>query len=121
MSKKELFPCNCCGQCCRKINEAVENFKILSNRYPELEFDTEFPYSWSESGVCSMLGEDSRCKCYESRPQVCNSSEIFSRMSKAGLIDKETFRKISILSCKWLQGYPIKCSEKTWKIRKKNG
>ena len=68
-----------------------------------------------------MLDDNNRCKCYDSRPQVCNSSLIFDKMSSLGLIDRETFKNISIISCKWLQGYPVKCSEKTWKIRKKNG
>ena len=122
MSKEEeLFPCTCCGQCCRRIDKAVENFKTLSSKYPELNLDTDFPYSWSESGVCSMLDDNNRCKCYDSRPQVCNSSLIFDKMSSLGLIDRETFKNISIISCKWLQGYPVKCSEKTWKRRKING
>ena len=117
LDKDELFPCNCCGQCCRRINKAVENLKTLSNNYPELDIDLEFPYSWSEDGVCSMLDENNKCKCYESRPMICNSSEIFSQLTKLGM-DKETYRRLSILSCKWLQGYPIKCSENTWKIKR---
>ena len=118
LDKEELFPCNCCGQCCRRIDKAVENFKILSTSYPELGLEVEFPYDWSEEGICSMLGEDSKCKCYEIRPMVCNSHEIFNRLSRLGLIDKDTYRRLSVTSCKWLQGYPIKCSEKVWKIRR---
>ena len=121
MSKEELFPCTCCGQCCRKIDKAVENFKILSSKYPELDLDADFPYSWSESGVCSMLDDNNRCKCYDSRPMVCNSNLVFDKLSSLGIINKDDFIKISVESCKYLQGFPIKYTEKTWKIRKKNG
>lgn len=115
---EELFPCTCCGQCCRRINKVVENLKELSVQYPELNIDTDFPYSWSDSGVCEMLDSDNRCKCYESRPMVCDSFKVYEKIKKLG-IKKEDFIKASVFSCKYLQGMPIKCTKDTWKIKRK--
>jgi hypothetical protein len=115
---EELFYCSCCGQCCRKIKTAVDNFKKLCEIYPDLY--EEFPYSWSSSGVCNMLDDNNRCKCYENRPLICDSGRMLKKLQEHGLdINREDFITISLSSCKYLQGYPIKCSEKTWKIKRK--
>ena len=45
MSKEELFLRTCYGQYCRRIDKIMENFKILSSKYPELVLDIDFPQS----------------------------------------------------------------------------
>lgn len=115
---EELFYCSCCGQCCKRINIAVDNFKKFCESYPDLY--EEFPHSWSSFGVCEMLDRDNRCKCYENRPLICDSVRMLDKLQKIGLnISKDDFINISLNSCKYLQGYPIKFSQKTWKIKRK--
>ena len=115
---EELFYCSGCGQCCRHVDKAVGNFKKLCEIYPDLY--EEFPYTWSSSGSCEMLDTDDRCKCYESRPLICDSGRLLTKLQELGLdINREDFITLSLNSCKYLQGYPIKCSDRTWKIKRK--
>lgn len=59
------YPCTQCGCCCRKINTAVENIKIIHPQY-------QFPHTWDETGRCEMLTDDNMCKVYDNRPEICN-------------------------------------------------
>ena len=115
---EDLFYCSGCGQCCRCIDKAVKNYQELCKIYPDMY--EEFPYSWSSSGVCSMLDENNRCKCYESRPLICDSGRIFEKLQEAGSdISREDFINMSLTTCRYLQRKPIKCSETVWKIKRK--
>ena len=118
MLKEELFYCTCCGACCRHIDTAVKNFKDLDIQLGGGILDTDFPYSWSESGVCSMLDENNKCKCYESRPLICNSAEIYKKLNSILPIDKDKFIELSLNSCNCLRNKD-KDTGKVWIIRRK--
>ena len=81
------FPCTGCGACCRHI----DNAKDVINTSPELAF----PYSWDESGRCEMLGDDDKCKVYETRPLMCNVDKLM----KVYNISKKKFYAINIEGC----------------------
>jgi hypothetical protein len=59
------FPCTGCGSCCKRINEAVENIRIIDPNY-------RFPFNYSENGWCEMLDANNMCKVYDNRPELCN-------------------------------------------------
>lgn len=113
---EELFYCSGCGQCCRHIDKAVDNFQKLCKTFPELY--EEFPYSWSSSGSCSMLDSNNRCKCYDNRPLLCNSKRLLEELQRVADITEEDFIKMSLESCKYLQGKPIRCSDTVWKVKR---
>jgi Fe-S-cluster containining protein len=81
------FPCTGCGACCRHI----DNAKNIMNTAPELSF----PYTWDDTGICEMLGEDNMCKVYNNRPLICNVDKL---MAFYGLNKKE-FYAININGC----------------------
>ena len=81
------FPCTGCGACCKRI----ANLKDLINTTPELAF----PYGWDESGRCEMLGEDNKCKVYESRPLICNVDRFIAVFK----VPKKKFYKQNIEAC----------------------
>ena len=113
---EELFYCSGCGQCCRHIDKAVENFNKLCEMFPELH--EEFPYIWSSSGSCEMLDSNNKCKCYNTRPLLCDSGRLLEELQKLVDITKEDFIDMSLESCKYLQGKPIKCSKTVWKVKR---
>jgi len=59
------YPCIKCGLCCKRVNKAVENMKLMFG-------EVDFPYKWDETGRCEMLDENNLCKVYETRPLMCN-------------------------------------------------
>lgn len=81
------FPCTGCGACCRHI----DNAKDVINTLPELAF----PYTWDETGRCEMLGEDNRCKVYETRPLICNVDKLKDFYG----VSKKKFYAINIEGC----------------------
>lgn len=89
------FPCSGCGACCRKINVAVANSKMLSNM---LEVELPFPYGWDEKGVCEML-EDNRCKVYETRPLLCRVDDLGKLFKKKSILNKRKFHKLTARAC----------------------
>ncbi len=115
---KELFYCSGCGQCCKHIDKAVDNFKKLCEIYPDLY--EEFPYSWSSQGSCEMLDStDNKCRCYDNRPLLCNSKRLLEELQKLINITKDDFIEMSLESCRYLQGKPIRCSDTVWKIKRR--
>ena len=81
------FPCTGCGACCRHVDRA--NYLINAN--PELNF----PYTWDQTGKCEMLGDDNKCKVYETRPLICNVDKFI----KFYAISEKKFYKLNIKSC----------------------
>ena len=71
--KHQKFPCNGCGNCCRKIASAVAFAKQAG--FPDEV--CRFPYAWNEQGICEMLTPGNRCKVYERRPLLCNVEEMY--------------------------------------------
>lgn len=59
----KLFPCKQCGNCCKRVGEAINRGLI-------------FPYKVKEDGSCEMLNKDNKCEVYDSRPVFCNISEL---------------------------------------------
>ena len=80
------FPCIGCGLCCRRVGPIAEKLKgtVL-----------EFPYAYDDTGRCEMLGEDSRCKVYETRPLICNIERAAELLGK----DKAAFYADNIKAC----------------------
>jgi hypothetical protein len=115
---EELFYCSCCGQCCKRIDKVVKNFEAIFEKFPDMY--EEFPYSWSESGVCEMLDQNNKCKCYDTRPIFCDSARFLEELNKRGVgIDRDEFIKVSLDSCQYLQGKPMRCSKNSWKVVRK--
>ena len=74
------FPCAKCGLCCRMIRSV-----------PELaEYD-------NGNGVCRYL-ENNICSIYESRPQVCNVSEMYNARYASSMAERE-FVEVNLRSC----------------------
>ena len=80
------FPCIACGLCCRRVGPIAERLKGTA---------LEFPYTYDESGRCEMLGEDNRCKVYDSRPLICNVERVAELSGK----DKAAFYEENIRAC----------------------
>ena len=80
------FPCSLCGMCCKRVNIAIEHYKLL-----EPEFI--FPFKVIE-GVCSKL-EDNKCSVYEDRPILCN----VDRLSEKWGIEKGYFYEVNKTVC----------------------
>lgn len=81
------YPCTNCGACCRHIGDA----KQILNTKPEYAF----PYSWDESGKCEMLGDDNKCKVYDTRPTICD----IDKMNKFYKMSKKQFYKMNVKAC----------------------
>jgi len=65
----KVFPCTQCGCCCRRVRAIIE-------------LGIGFPYKAKEDGSCEMLTEDNNCKVYDSRPFICNISEVAKILNK---------------------------------------
>jgi Fe-S-cluster containining protein len=92
---KMKFNCTGCGECCKRIPQALATIESYIEFYGYDPQDLEFPYSHDEKGVCEMLGEDNKCKVYENRPLVCNL-EKFSEYRK---INKPHYYKANAEAC----------------------
>jgi uncharacterized protein len=82
----DKYPCIKCGLCCKRVDKAVENAKVIG---------LSFPYNWDETGRCEMLGEDNLCKVYYDRPLMCNIDRLVQEFD----VDKKLFYNINISSC----------------------
>jgi uncharacterized protein len=60
---EQIFPCTQCGCCCRRVGKIKE-------------IGVPFPYKVKKNGACEMLTSDNKCKVYDSRPLLCNISEL---------------------------------------------
>ena len=87
------FPCTSCGQCCRKLNLALEtdyNNVVLN------EIRDNFPYKTLKDGSCEMLTEDGLCSVYETRPIFCN---VAKSALLAGFTDLNAFYRTAAEYC----------------------
>ena len=78
----KIFPCTQCGCCCRRIGEVIKKGII-------------FPYKTKEDGSCEMLTDDNKCKVYDSRPILCNISELGKTLGR----DLDEFYRENIEIC----------------------
>ena len=76
------FACSSCGACCKRIGAVKEKFKELN-----------FPYQVNEEGVCEMLGEDNKCKVYESRPDVCRTDKVYENFFEEQMTKLEYYKE----------------------------
>ena len=76
------FPCTQCGCCCRRVGEVIKK-------------GVTFPYKVREDGSCEMLTDDNKCKVYDSRPILCNISELGKTLGR----DPIKFYKENIEIC----------------------
>lgn len=87
------FPCSGCGACCRRAQSIIESAQAAS---PGLEF----PYGFTESGACEMLGDDNKCKVYDTRPYICSIDQIAETMG----FDKLTLYRANAAICNtWIE------------------
>lgn len=59
MSESAKFPCTSCGGCCRRV-------------WRQPAWPRQF---MRDDGSCVFLGEDSRCRIYDNRPDLCQISK----------------------------------------------
>lgn len=83
------FPCTGCGACCRVIHHADNIIVRDDPTHPYY-----FPYTHKE-GVCENLGEDNKCKIYETRPLICRIEDTCEHFG----YDKLDYFQCNILSC----------------------
>ena len=84
------FPCTGCGACCRVINR--HESLIVTDDVSSLYY---FPYKWDETGKCENLGDDNKCKIYESRPLICNIDAFIDALG----LDRKEFHDVNIGIC----------------------
>jgi len=73
----EDFPCTGCSLCCRSLGSIVRTAKQGDPESVFYKAAEAFPYSWDESGCCTML-ENNLCSVYDNRPLLCNVKELGS-------------------------------------------
>jgi Fe-S-cluster containining protein len=70
----EEFPCTQCGECCRRIGNAV-SVCLSSNSLVLKVIGQSFPYSLLDDGSCEKF-KDGKCSIYDERPLLCRIKEI---------------------------------------------
>lgn len=88
------YPCSSCGSCCKRVDKGIANLEVFALHYNIPLEELQFPYSWDETGKCEMLDDQSKCKVYENRPNICNIAWVSERIK-----DKEKFYFDNIKSC----------------------
>ena len=84
------FPCTGCGACCRIINR--HELLIVRDDPNDPYY---FPYGWDETGKCENLGEDNKCKIYNTRPLICNIDAFIDALG----LDRVEFQNVNIEVC----------------------
>lgn len=69
------FPCTGCSLCCQSVGRIHSDALSYPKSSILYRAAASFPYSWDESGCCTML-KDNLCSVYSSRPLLCNVKEI---------------------------------------------
>lgn len=91
----ELKPfCNSCGLCCARVGQMVDQAKALvegGSKDPLTVAVAKFPYQYNETGRCEQLGEDNRCKVYETRPLVCSIEKIYNNFYRRHTTQKKFY------------------------------
>lgn len=80
------FPCNACGECCRRVDKS-EYTRFLDRG----------------DGTCRHFNEDSKlCQIYHSRPLVCRVEDYYRKHLREKY-EWQDFIQINIAICKSLQ------------------
>ena len=79
-----MFRCNCCGECCRNLDQ--------SEIYNELN---------RGDGICKYL-DGNMCSIYDDRPLMCRVDECYEIYFK-GFYTKEEYDNLNYKVCKKLQ------------------
>lgn len=87
------FACSGCGLCCRNVGEVIEIAKSYEGDDPSINEIKKFPYEAKEDGSCEMLGEDGKCKVYETRPDICSVETMYSKHHAKETSKKRYFLK----------------------------
>lgn len=81
-----LFPCDACGQCCRRVN-----------------YSEETAYLDRGDGTCRHLDDETHlCKIYETRPLVCRVEDYY-KQKLSHLYEWEEFVEINVNICQKLK------------------
>lgn len=81
-----MFPCDCCGLCCRQVRTVPEFAK---------DYDRG-------DGVCKYLNENNRCSVYDNRPEICNIDFMY-RKYYSKTYSLEEFYELNKRICKSLK------------------
>lgn len=89
-----LFHCSACGECCRRIGNAIDSAKnkaFHGNALNAIDKAlVDFPYPIRTDGSCSKLNNiTNECTVYDQRPDVCSVKKTFQMMQQDGLIHKD--------------------------------
>lgn len=84
------FPCSSCGCCCTRIHMVIDTMK-------------DFPYGMKPDGSCEMLGDDNKCKVYETRPDCCRVDKVYDSNFKDAMTRKEFYKYNSIACNQWMK------------------
>ena len=87
-----MFPCVGCGECCKRMNIAIETYELLLGEKPD------FPYAVDKKGRCSQLTKDNKCKVYANRPLICNVDKMADKLN----VEKPHYYMLNIASCNTL-------------------
>lgn len=85
----DKFPCTGCGLCCKMVGKWIEGAKKMhaDGNIPEispLQEVVNFPHAVTDSGSCSQLDENNRCKVYDNRPSICGVESTWLKYHSAG-------------------------------------
>lgn len=71
----------------------------MKDKFEELNF----PYSVNEKGWCEMLGEDNKCKVYETRPDACRMDKWFDGHFSKTMTKAEYYTINTKLCNEWMK------------------
>ncbi|EPO6706519.1 YkgJ family cysteine cluster protein [Pseudomonas aeruginosa] len=80
------FPCNQCGECCRRVHLLVETASLDRG-----------------DGICRHFDDDlKRCRIYQQRPDICRVDRQYE-LHYSHIMSWETFVELNQSACKTLQ------------------
>lgn len=86
------FICSGCGSCCKRIGLVRDKFEELN-----------FPYGVDEKGWCEMLGQDNKCKVYDTRPDICRTNKTFDNFFSKTMTKSQYYTMNTKLCNEWMK------------------
>ena len=81
-----MFPCERCGQCCRRVGESIVGRHLAR-----------------PDGICKFLDEATNlCTIYETRPDICRVDEFYEK-NLSNEMSREEFYSVNKKICKKFQ------------------
>jgi Fe-S-cluster containining protein len=97
------FPCTGCGVCCKRAGRAVDIAKQLlreGNTNIYVQDVAAFPFPYDQTGRCSQLTDDNKCKVYKDRPLICNIKQVWVKHHQAdGIISLDNYYLSAAMLC----------------------